>query len=113
MRPRPIRDRRGVWCCRTFSPSTRHSALCLMDPAERPWLRSYDPGVPPEIEIPDEPLHVALSDAATRYPNRVAIRFYGRSVTYRELDLLANRFANALSGLGIGKGDRVALLMPN
>ena len=81
--------------------------------AERPWLRSYDPGVPAEIDVPDEPLHAALAHAAARYPDRVAIRFFGRSVTFRELDELANRFANALIALGVKPGDRVALFMPN
>jgi len=84
-----------------------------MDYPDRPWLRAYDPGVPADIDVPDEPLHVALSDAAICYPRRTAIRFFGRSTTYAELDTLANRFANALLALGVRKGDRVALLMPN
>jgi long-chain acyl-CoA synthetase len=79
----------------------------------KPWLSAYDAGVPAEIDIPDEPLPASLSAAAARYPNRAAIRFFGRTVTYRELDELANRFANALISLGVQKGDRVALLMPN
>ena len=79
----------------------------------RPWIAHYDPGVPAEVDIPDEPLHLGLERAAQQYPERVAIRFYGRSVTYRELDELANRFANALVALGVAAGDRVALLMPN
>src|ERR1700682_5104677 len=79
----------------------------------RPWLRAYDPGVPAEIVMPDEPLHASLSAIAVRFPARTAIRFFGRSITYRELDGAANRFANALLALGVSKGDRVALLMPN
>ena len=84
-----------------------------MDHPERPWLRVYDPGVPADISVPDEPLHAALSDAARRYPRRTAIRFFGRSTTYAQLDALVNRFANALLALGVRKGERVALLMPN
>src|SRR5579864_8258889 len=80
---------------------------------DRPWFAHYDPGVPSEVEVPDEPLPVGLSRAAERYPTRAAIRFYGRAITYRELEALTNRFANALIDLGVGKGDRVALLMPN
>jgi len=76
-------------------------------------LGAYDPGVPADVDVPDEPLHVALSDAARRYPRRTAIRFFGRSTAYAELDALANRFANALLALGVRKGERVALLMPN
>jgi long-chain acyl-CoA synthetase len=79
----------------------------------RPWLGAYDPGVPAEIDLPDDPLHAALSATAIRFPARPAIRFFGRSITYRELDAAANRFANALLALGVSKGDRVALLMPN
>jgi long-chain acyl-CoA synthetase len=84
-----------------------------MDHPPRPWLRAYDPGVSADIELPDEPLHAALADAARRYPRRTAIRFFGRSTSYAELDALANRFANALLALGVRKGERVALLMPN
>jgi long-chain acyl-CoA synthetase len=81
--------------------------------AERAWLRAYDPGVPFEVEVPDAPLPALLSASAARVPNRTAIRFFGRSVTYRELDEAVNRFANALIGLGVSQGDRVALFMPN
>ena len=81
--------------------------------AERPWLAAYDPGVPADIDVPDEPLHAALAEAARRYPRRTAIRFLGRSLSYVELDRLVNRFASALIQLGVRKGDRVALMMPN
>jgi long-chain acyl-CoA synthetase len=79
----------------------------------RPWLLAYDAGVPADIEVPDETLDDALTRAAQRYPLRAAIRFFGRTITYRELEELVNRFANAMIGLGIQKGERVALLMPN
>jgi long-chain acyl-CoA synthetase len=79
----------------------------------RAWIAQYDPGVPAEVEIPDEPLHASLAQAAARYPRRIAIRFYGRSISYRELDQLTSRFANALIELGVQPGERVALLMPN
>src|SRR5690349_24282046 len=81
--------------------------------AERPWLRSYDPGIPADIELPNAPLQTFLSRAANQFPDRTAIRFFGRSISYRELDELANRFANALIALGVKPGDRVGLLMPN
>ncbi len=91
----------------------RDASAPMTEQHNRPWLAAYDPGVPAEIDLPDEPLHAALSAAAQRYPGRTAIRFLGRSITYRELDAQANRFANALIALGVQKGDRVALLMPN
>ena len=80
---------------------------------ERPWLKWYDPGVPADIHIPDEPLPTLLAATAVRYPKRAAIRFFGRSLTYQALDAAANRFANALIQLGVAPGDRVALFMPN
>ncbi len=85
----------------------------MSTPAERPWLDLYDPGVPADVEVPDQPLTAFLSASATRVPERAAVRFFGRSVTYRELDAAASRFANALIALGVSKGDRVALFMPN
>jgi long-chain acyl-CoA synthetase len=89
----------------------------MLDPtahlAARPWLRSYDAGVPSDLDVPDLPLDAFLASAAAKFPSRTAIRFYGRAISYRDLDTLANRFANALIGLGVNKGDRVALLMPN
>jgi long-chain acyl-CoA synthetase len=85
----------------------------MSDPAERPWLHLYDAGVPADVEVPDQPLTAFLSASAKRVPERTAIRFFGRSVSYRELDEAANRFANALLALGVRGGDRLALLMPN
>jgi len=81
--------------------------------AERPWLHLYDAGVPADVEVPDQPLTAFLAASTRRVPDRTAIRFFGRSITYRELDAAANRFANALIDLGVKKGDRVALYMPN
>src|ERR671933_17927 len=102
----------GASALKNSEPSQR-SSRTETDQAERPWLRAYDPGVPANIDVPDEPLHAALTGAARRYPRRTAIRFFGRSTSYAELDALANRFANALLALGVRKGERVALLMPN
>ncbi|HRS82133.1 MAG TPA: class I adenylate-forming enzyme family protein, partial [Smithellaceae bacterium] len=48
-----------------------------------------------------------------RYPDRIAIRFYERDITYRELDEQSSRVANGLLKLGVEKGDRVCLLMDN
>ena len=48
-----------------------------------------------------------------RFPNRVAIYFEGAQLSYRKLNHEANRFANALTAMGIGKGARVVLYLPN
>jgi long-chain acyl-CoA synthetase len=76
-------------------------------------LRWYEPGIPAEVDVPDVPLPSFLAESATRYPDRAAIRFFGRSVSYRMLDTAANRFANSLVALGVRPGDRVALYLPN
>jgi long-chain acyl-CoA synthetase len=80
---------------------------------ERPWLSRYDEGVPYTIAIPRRPLHRFLESAARRFPHRPAIHFFGQRVNYAALDRQANRFANALFGLGIDRSERVMLLMPN
>jgi long-chain acyl-CoA synthetase len=81
--------------------------------SDRPWLEAYDAGVPAEVDVPEQPLTAFLDAAAARVPERTALRFFDRSISYRELDACANRFANALLELGVRKGDRVALQMPN
>lgn len=60
-----------------------------------------------------EPLHALLERAAKSHPEKTALIYGDKEVTYRELDRLANQFGNALAERGIGRGDRVALLLPN
>jgi long-chain acyl-CoA synthetase len=62
----------------------------------KPWLAHYDPGVPHEITVPPIALPELLATAAHQFPNAPAILFYGRTMTYAELDMLASRFAAAL-----------------
>ncbi|HOG07701.1 MAG TPA: long-chain fatty acid--CoA ligase [Syntrophales bacterium] len=80
---------------------------------ERVWHKSYAPGVPPEIEIQKVTVGEALIRTAKRFPDRTGFIFMGRRITYRELDTLVNRFANALTGLGLKAGDKVGMLLPN
>jgi long-chain acyl-CoA synthetase len=79
----------------------------------RPWVRHYEQGVPPGIVVPSQPLHRFLERAARRHPRGVATIFYDGKLKYRRLNQEANRFANALVALGVCKGDRVMLLLPN
>lgn len=79
----------------------------------RPWLNHYEKGVPYTIGVPQVPLHHLLRSAVRRFAGRTAIQFEGSAMTYRRLNWESNRFANALLGLGLGKGARVVLLMPN
>ena len=81
--------------------------------AGRPWTRSYDPGVPATLSYPDVTLHALLDDAAESYPNAVATIFFNAKRTYLSISEEAWRFANGLRKLGVKKGDRVAILLPN
>lgn len=84
-----------------------------MSVSEKPWLKHYESGVPATVELPAVPLHRLLEDAARRFPQRPATLFFRASLTYAQLDALCNRFAHAISGLGVKQGDRVALVLPN
>jgi len=81
--------------------------------ADRPWLAQYAPGVPAEIDISDESLADLLATSVTRFADLVALDFYGATTTYRDLGDQVVRMANVLLGLGVRRGDRVALVMPN
>ena len=65
------------------------------------------------IDVPEIPFGEMLWESAQRFPEKTAVVFQGQKISYRELDGLANSFANALATLGVTKGDRVALYMPN
>ncbi|MEH1057905.1 long-chain-fatty-acid--CoA ligase [Micromonospora sp. CPCC 206171] len=80
---------------------------------ERPWLRSYAPDVPATIAPSEESLVDLLRAAAGRFGSRVALDFFGSTTTYAELDAQVARAAEALRRLGVGAGDRVALVLPN
>jgi long-chain acyl-CoA synthetase len=85
--------------------------------AEKPWLKSYKLG-PYKLKqslkpYPKEPVFKALDDAAEKYPSQTAILFEGREIKYRQLKTLADRFASGLHKLGVKKGDRVCLFLPN
>ncbi|MGD2157092.1 MAG: long-chain fatty acid--CoA ligase [Anaerolineales bacterium] len=80
---------------------------------ERPWLSHYDNGVPYTISIPKVPLHQFLESSARRFPQRTALIFEERKLSYQRLNQEVNRFANALHALGLDRGERVMLLLPN
>lgn len=80
---------------------------------DRPWLRRYDPGVPQTIDYPAVPLFQLLADSARKYPNTPCTIFKGAEITYREMEELTDRLAAGLADLGVKKGDRIGLFMPN
>ena len=77
------------------------------------WLRHWPEGVPQNLTYPEIPLSEVLTLTAKKYPNNTAIIFFGKKLAYHELDDLSSRFASALVSLGVKKGDRVALFLPN
>ena len=79
-----------------------------------PWTRHYDPEVPPSLApYPEKTLVDYLRETAVARPGAPAILFKGRSISNAELDRLSGRFAASLRRVGVRKGDRVALLLPN
>ncbi len=89
---------------------------------EKPWLAFYEPEVPRSIDYPREPLHEMLERTAQKYPDKTAVKLVlrylgpvllGGTMTYRQLLENVNRFAASLHALGVRKGDRVALMLPN
>ena len=81
--------------------------------AARPWLTSYPPGVPADFEYPRVPLTQLLDDAAEAFPRRAALSFLGTTLSYHELRDVVDHLAAGLAGLGVGKGDRVSVVLPN
>ncbi len=77
------------------------------------WHRSWPEGFPFDIEVPDTTIHETLSFTARQYPNHPAYHFQGKTLTFREIDQISNRLANALIDLGVKKGDCVAFMLPN
>ena len=80
---------------------------------DKPWLKSYEPQVPPTLDYPESPLYTNLEETARKYPDATATIFLNHEMTYRELNELTDRFAAALQQLGVKKGDRVAVYMAN
>ena len=90
--------------------------------AERPWIQSYDEGMPTSLDFPDVPLHQFIKDTTRRIPHQTALTTpaalpllgrVSREVSYAELDRAADALAAALVDLGLRKGDRAAIVMPN
>ncbi|MFD3257027.1 long-chain fatty acid--CoA ligase [Paenibacillus lentus] len=81
--------------------------------SNKPWLRHYPAEVPPTFNYPTHNLAKFLVDSAANYPENIAIEFMGAKINYRTLLDSCYRFANALLKLGIRKGERVAVMLPN
>ena len=81
--------------------------------AAKPWLKAYPPEVPAELAYEDVALYELLVRAAQKHGDAPATVFYGARLTYRQLHEQARRLAAGLVRLGVRKGDRVAIMLPN
>lgn len=81
--------------------------------ADRPWLASYAEGVPADIPPTTQTLTDMIAAAVKHYRGKVALDFFGQTLTYGEVGEAISRAANGLRALGVGHGDRVALVLPN
>lgn len=79
----------------------------------KPWLKSYPAGVRWDIEIEPAPLQSVLDATVEKWPDRPALEFMGKRLSYRELGRLADRAARGLQKLGVGPGVHVGLYLPN
>jgi long-chain acyl-CoA synthetase len=79
-----------------------------------PWLSHYDPGVPKKIgTYPEKTLVDTIAERARKEPDRVALLFKGRRITYGEIDRASDALARGLRELGVQEGERVAFVLPN
>jgi long-chain acyl-CoA synthetase len=80
---------------------------------DKPWFHNWSPDVPKTIKSLVVPLQEILKKTAKEYPQKLAITCGRKEFTYAQLEVLSNKFANALIKLGVKKDDRVALFLPN
>ncbi len=81
--------------------------------SERPWVASYAPGVPADVDVPAGSLAHLIDESVSTYGSHVALEFFGATTTYGELGEQIARAAEGLRKRGVRKGDRVALVLPN
>ncbi|MBU2055815.1 MAG: AMP-binding protein [Proteobacteria bacterium] len=80
---------------------------------QRSWHKSYAPDVPKELDFEKITLPEVLTRTAGGFPDRTALIFMEKKILYRELESLVNRFARALTQIGVKPGDTVAMILPN
>lgn len=80
---------------------------------EKVWHKAYAPGVPPSLDYEEVSLPQALSRTTERFPDVTALILMGKKISYRDLNGLVDRFAASLTKLGVKKGDKVAMVLPN
>lgn len=80
---------------------------------QKPWLNLYPDDIPHEISIDKKPLSAYLQEATEEFPTKTAIHFLGKELTYSELYNQSLKLANYFQSLGLQKGDRVSISLPN
>jgi long-chain acyl-CoA synthetase len=80
---------------------------------EKPWYKSYVKGVAYTLQYEKITMPQALTRSVNQFPDKTALIFIDSRISYKQLDDMVNRFANALIDLGVKPGDKVAMLMPN
>jgi long-chain acyl-CoA synthetase len=81
--------------------------------SDRPWLKQYEEGVPASLDYETTCLPEFLERSAAAFPDRMALLFQGYQITYRQLQEMVDRMAQALQKMGVSNGDSVAILLPN
>ena len=79
----------------------------------KPWFKYWQTDMPRSIDYPQVPLHEILTKTAREYPKQTALEFLDAQITYEKLSALSDQFAVALTRLGLKRGDRVAIFLPN
>lgn len=85
----------------------------LINYQEKPWLKSYQKGVPEHINYEEICMPDILDRTAAKFPGKIAVIFQGYEITYAQLKDMVDRFAACLTGFGVKKGDAIAILLPN
>lgn len=94
-------------------PSGPQPASTASQSGPYPWVANYPDGVDWNMPITPEPLPVVLRDAAKNFPNNHAISFLGKTTTYKDLEDIVDRVASGLQSIGVNKGTKVGLFLPN
>lgn len=81
--------------------------------SQKPWLKFYDGHVPHSLEYPERGYAEVFREAAELVPDKIAVYYMGNGISFRELDILSNRFAHFLKKNGVRKGDVVGVNLPN
>jgi long-chain acyl-CoA synthetase len=81
--------------------------------SEKPWLKNYDKNVPPTLKYEEKTFAEKFQEVAGKYPDKTALIYMGKQLTYRDLDELSNQLAQYFIKIGLKPNDVVGLHMPN